>query len=118
VYNARIGGDPTYVASIRVIRGACKPCPHCGMDIQLQGGCDHVRCPSCHKDWCWRCGGKQVCVHVCGSEQLCWWLDHMPLLPCATDVRWSAVGVLRPAPLCTDDGHHDAQLRELQANVP
>ena len=81
-YNARIGGDPDYVASLRAIRGASKPCPHCGMDIQLQGGCDHVRCPSCHLDWCWRCGGKQVrrCLKMRARRRAICTLVFRPLI--------------------------------------
>jgi hypothetical protein len=31
------------------------PCSHCGMAIVKDSGCDHVVCPSCHLDMCYRC---------------------------------------------------------------
>jgi hypothetical protein len=59
----------------QAIHADTKPCPHCGMDIELRGGCDHVRCPACKQDWCWTCGGKEVCPPLCAVA--CAW----PALP-------------------------------------
>eukprot|EP00048_Salpingoeca_helianthica_P002922 m.62220 g.62220 ORF g.62220 m.62220 type:complete len:299 (-) comp12391_c2_seq2:1424-2320(-) len=33
-----------------------KPCPHCNTPIEHAGGCDHVICTRCQKDFCFRCG--------------------------------------------------------------
>jgi hypothetical protein len=40
-----------------------KPCSHCGCRLQKAAGCDHVICPSCRQDLCWRCGTH---VHLTG----------------------------------------------------
>jgi hypothetical protein len=36
------------------IMGA-KPCPSCGINIEKQGGCDHMTCHRCHHGFCWQC---------------------------------------------------------------
>lgn len=33
-----------------------KPCSHCGALLYKYAGCDHVVCPSCQGDMCFRCG--------------------------------------------------------------
>jgi hypothetical protein len=33
-----------------------KPCSHCYMPLNKTGGCDHVVCPACHQDMCYKCG--------------------------------------------------------------
>jgi len=42
--------------SERSIRQMTKPCSHCHAAIQKSSGCDHIVCPSCHRDMCFRCG--------------------------------------------------------------
>jgi hypothetical protein len=32
-----------------------KPCPKCGVNIEKQGGCDHMTCRKCHHNFCWQC---------------------------------------------------------------
>jgi len=44
---------------------ACKPCPHCGMQTQKNGGCHYMRCTSCRKSWCWQCGKSDHHVFEC-----------------------------------------------------
>ena len=41
--------------STSVIQCTTKPCPHCTVRIEKEGGCDHIVCPSCNGDWCWKC---------------------------------------------------------------
>jgi hypothetical protein len=45
--------------SERVIQQYCKPCSHCQAPIQKESGCDHIICPSCHQDMCFKCGTHQ-----------------------------------------------------------
>lgn len=41
-----------------------KPCSHCGAALHKYAGCDHVVCPACHNDMCFRCGTHQ---HLTGK---------------------------------------------------
>ncbi|KAF3038119.1 hypothetical protein E8E12_005248 [Didymella heteroderae] len=34
-----------------------KPCPKCGVNIEKQGGCDHMNCQRCRHNFCWECLG-------------------------------------------------------------
>jgi hypothetical protein len=45
--------------SERVIRQYCKPCSHCQAPIHKDSGCDHIICPACHQDMCFKCGTHQ-----------------------------------------------------------
>jgi hypothetical protein len=45
--------------SERIIQKYCKPCSHCQAQIFKESGCDHIVCPSCHHDMCFRCGTHQ-----------------------------------------------------------
>lgn len=38
------------------IAKSTKPCPNCDALISHAGGCNHVVCSSCNKDFCWACG--------------------------------------------------------------
>lgn len=42
--------------SERIIRKFCKLCSHCEAPIYKASGCDHIICPSCHNDMCFKCG--------------------------------------------------------------
>lgn len=33
-----------------------KPCSHCGSRILKSSGCDHILCPACGNDMCYKCG--------------------------------------------------------------
>ena len=33
-------------------------CPKCGYGTERSGGCDHMKCSQCKKEWCWVCGGN------------------------------------------------------------
>jgi hypothetical protein len=77
-FQARQEGDTGYDASVRLLGAIAKPCPHCFSPIELYGGCDHVRCPLCRKDWCWNCGGKNMSGTFTRSCATCkqTYLDH------------------------------------------
>ncbi|KAF2823698.1 hypothetical protein CC86DRAFT_384256 [Ophiobolus disseminans] len=32
-----------------------KPCPKCGLNIDKEGGCDHMTCSACRHNFCWEC---------------------------------------------------------------
>ena len=38
----------------QILRGT-KQCPFCMMAIIKDGGCDHMHCKNCGKDFCYRC---------------------------------------------------------------
>lgn len=77
-YMARQSQDPDIQASLAVLESTTKPCPHCGAGIEHAGGCDHVRCPACHLDFCWRCGSTQLTGKYTRSCSRCGqvYLDH------------------------------------------
>jgi len=61
------------------LRNWTKPCSHCGGFIYKHSGCDHVLCPACGHDMCFRCGthhyltGKVIRrCELCQQE----FLDH------------------------------------------
>ena len=35
-----------------------EPCPNCGMKLQKNGGCPHMRCTKCKYEFCWNCLGS------------------------------------------------------------
>ncbi|XP_071468970.1 E3 ubiquitin-protein ligase parkin isoform X5 [Marmota flaviventris] len=45
-------------ASKETIKRTTKPCPHCGVPVEKNGGCMHMKCPQpqCRLEWCWNCG--------------------------------------------------------------
>lgn len=38
------------------IKQFTKPCSRCGVPIEKESGCDHIICPSCNGDMCFKCG--------------------------------------------------------------
>ena len=44
--------------SNKVVAGQTLPCPWCTKPTTKQGGCNHMTCVHCKKDWCWVCGSK------------------------------------------------------------
>ncbi|XPS76448.1 hypothetical protein M3J09_008500 [Ascochyta lentis] len=47
--------DEESVAAIKKL--GAKPCPKCGVNIEKQGGCDHMNCQRCRHNFCWECLG-------------------------------------------------------------
>ncbi|XP_044780510.1 E3 ubiquitin-protein ligase parkin isoform X5 [Bubalus bubalis] len=45
-------------ASRETIKKTTKPCPHCHVPVEKNGGCMHMKCPQprCQFQWCWNCG--------------------------------------------------------------
>lgn len=77
-YSRALASNTDYALSEAAATASSKPCPHCNASIELAGGCDHVRCPACKNDFCYRCGrggltGKyaRTCPHCSNS-----YLDH------------------------------------------
>ena len=55
-----------------------KPCPKCHTLIEKKSGCDHLRCPLCGTDFCFKCGEPCVSgkyVRKCGKCDL-GYIDH------------------------------------------
>ncbi|XP_053398295.1 E3 ubiquitin-protein ligase parkin-like [Mercenaria mercenaria] len=42
-------------ASMETIQETTKSCPHCSVKTERSGGCMHMKCSRCSKDWCWLC---------------------------------------------------------------
>ncbi|KAH7386802.1 hypothetical protein DE146DRAFT_701791, partial [Phaeosphaeria sp. MPI-PUGE-AT-0046c] len=43
-------------ASLEQIKNlGAKPCPRCGVNIEKNGGCDHMTCHCCRHNFCWQC---------------------------------------------------------------
>jgi hypothetical protein len=45
--------DAKSLAEIKKI--GAKPCPKCGVNIDKDGGCDHMTCHTCRHNFCWQC---------------------------------------------------------------
>eukprot|EP00051_Salpingoeca_urceolata_P008403 m.105687 g.105687 ORF g.105687 m.105687 type:complete len:505 (+) comp15734_c0_seq1:58-1572(+) len=59
------------IMSRRVINQLSKPCPGCGMPIELAGGCPHVKCWSCGEDFCFQCGTSNLKGNVIKTCTVC-----------------------------------------------
>lgn len=42
-------------SSATLIAEISKPCPQCAVRTEKNGGCDHISCSECQKQWCWIC---------------------------------------------------------------
>lgn len=67
------------VETERVLQQHTKPCSHCGGRIQKEAGCDHVVCPACRHDMCYKCGTHEhltgKVIRTCSQCSLSY-LDH------------------------------------------
>jgi len=75
------GDDPSEIAILEL----CKPCSHCGVPIFKEKGCNHVICPICKNDMCFRCGAHEYLETNGTSVRSCkkcngHWVDHRFLL--------------------------------------
>ena len=55
-----------------------KPCPNCFEIIEKIEGCDHIRCPFCKVDFCWKCGTANLTGKYIRRCQTCQieYIDH------------------------------------------
>lgn len=64
-------------------------CPSCKVRIQRAGGCPHMTCTRCQKDFCYYCGGDW-----CGSHRRTW------SMKCHSVRSWSKrIGIVSIAPV-------------------
>ena len=47
------------------IKKISKPCPSCKAPIEKNGGCRHMTCRACKKQWCWDCSQSYEPGHIC-----------------------------------------------------
>ena len=45
-----------------------KKCPHCGIIIEKQSGCNHITCSKCGHQWCWLCNKEYSQNHFIEGE--------------------------------------------------
>jgi hypothetical protein len=86
----RVGHDASFDEIARI----SKPCPHCTQPIELQAGCNHVVCPSCRTDFCFKCGCAELrgtLVRQCPNCEVgyvvhrylpVWFIIWLVMLPC------------------------------------
>jgi hypothetical protein len=56
--------DEDVLATIRLVRESCKPCPKCNVSIHKINGCNDMFCTSCSTAFCWRTGN----IHAKGNS--------------------------------------------------
>jgi hypothetical protein len=56
--------DEDVLATIRLVRESCKPCPKCNVSIHKINGCNDMFCTSCSTAFCWRTGN----IHYRGNS--------------------------------------------------
>ena len=52
------------LTSEQLLTKTTKPCIFCGWAISKDGGCPHMTCPRCRKDFCWNCLEPYTHHHV------------------------------------------------------
>jgi hypothetical protein len=55
----------------KFISNNTKKCPFCYVSTEKNGGCNHMHCSSCNKDWCWLCGYEMGPGHYDEVVGLC-----------------------------------------------
>ena len=62
--------SPMYVDEVAKLQGA-KHCPGCSVLTYRDGGCSHMTCQRCIKQWCFLCGGDYLGHYTMGSTCRC-----------------------------------------------
>jgi len=44
-----------------------RPCPHCEVMVERDGGCNVITCANCGEAWCFICGGRNCTAYSCAS---------------------------------------------------
>jgi len=52
------------ILSSAAVKKFTKPCSHCNVPIEKEAGCDHIICPQCKNDFCFKCGTH---MHLSGE---------------------------------------------------
>jgi len=55
-----------------------KQCPSCFVEIEKNGGCNHMRCRMCNVNFCWQCGSFSTGLAY-----------HQVNVPCTPNVWWT-----------------------------
>ena len=78
-----------------------KPCPNCFEIIEKIEGCDHMRCPFCKVDFCWKCGTANLTGKYIRRCQNCQieYIDHAHTshhrrVFCLTFLLWFPLAIL------------------------
>lgn len=54
-----------------------KTCPACFVEIEKNGGCNHMKCRMCNNNFCWQCGSYSTSMNY-----------HQPGVPCVRKQWW------------------------------
>ena len=57
--------------SVALIAEVAKKCPSCSVNIQRNGGCDHIICRNCNDAFCWLCLVNYKVINVSGHGKDC-----------------------------------------------
>jgi len=63
---------------VSVLPNGNKLCPKCFVEIEKNGGCNHMKCRMCSTNFCWQCGAF--------SDNMSY---HTPGIPCVSKTWWT-----------------------------